>query len=349
MARTSFLRSTPHGCRRADPRARTACSAPICRSPSGRGTAARVGPDDSPSPIERAQPRCALQHLLWSPDELGLARAHVVRRARHRRRHLRPARRCATSWRRTATSSMSSAPAAAWPCPVGCAASGLLGRPPAAARRGGPAARPAALPRRATRRPSPTTTTCRNDFYRLVLGPSSPTRAPTGTTDGIDARGGPGGQVRADLPQARAASRACGCSTSAAAGARWRSTPPSTTACAVVGITLSEAQAGARPRARSPRPAWPTRSRSACRTTATSTTVRSTPSARIGMFEHVGAAAACGEYLDEPARAARARRAGCSTTPSPGRPRRRRRRRSRARSWAATCSPTASCSRSARS
>ena len=52
------------------------------------------------------------------------------------------------------------------------------------------------------------------------------TPAPTGPTPGGTAGGGPAGQARPGLPQARPAARACGCSTSAAAGARWPCTPP---------------------------------------------------------------------------------------------------------------------------
>ena len=51
------------------------------------------------------------------------------------------------------------------------------------------------------------------------------------------------GQVRADLPQARASSRACACSTWDAAGAAWSATRPATTACEAVGITVSAEQA----------------------------------------------------------------------------------------------------------
>ncbi len=56
----------------------------------------------------------------------------------------------------------------------------------------------------------------------LHLRAASPTRR--------DARGGAGRQVRPRRPQARPASRGCGCSTSAAAGAAWSGTPRSTTA-----------------------------------------------------------------------------------------------------------------------
>ena len=75
---------------------------------------------------------------------------------------------------------------------------------------------------------------------------------------------------------------ACACSTSAAAGAPWRSTPPSTTTSSVVGITISQSQADLRPQAGGRGRASPTASRSGCRTTATSPTSGSTPSRRSG-------------------------------------------------------------------
>ena len=58
-------------------------------------------------------------------------------------------------------------------------------------------------------------------------------------------------EARARLHEARAASRASACSTWAAAGAASPCTPPRSTACSVLGITLSEPQAElARERAR---------------------------------------------------------------------------------------------------
>ena len=55
--------------------------------------------------------------------------------------------------------------------------------------------------------------------------------------------GRPARQARPRLPQARPDARARGSSTSAAAGAPWPCTPPASTACSVVGITLSQEQA----------------------------------------------------------------------------------------------------------
>ncbi len=81
-----------------------------------------------------------------------------------------------------------------------------------------------------------------NDFYRLVLGESMTYSCARFARARRHPRRGPGGQVRPDLPQARAAARACGCSTSAAAGAAWPCTPRPTTRWPRSGITLSEQQ-----------------------------------------------------------------------------------------------------------
>ena len=56
-------------------------------------------------------------------------------------------------------------------------------------------------------------------------------------------RGGPDGQARAGLPEARPPSPACGSSTSAAAGAAWCCTPPPQHGVRAVGVTISERQA----------------------------------------------------------------------------------------------------------
>ena len=97
--------------------------------------------------------------------------------------------------------------------------------PPAAG--GGPDARVAALPRsrrrgrlvplRPVERVLPAHARPVDDVLVRALG------GPGGR-----ARGGPVGQARAHLPEAGPARRACGSSTSAAAGARWPCTPPST-------------------------------------------------------------------------------------------------------------------------
>ena len=77
------------------------------------------------------------------------------------------------------------------------------------------------------------------------------------------ARGGPGGEARAGLPQARRWSRASGCSTSAAAGAASRSMPPLATASRSSGSPSRSRRPGG-PRARRARPASATGSRSGC-------------------------------------------------------------------------------------
>ena len=151
--------------------------------------------------------------------------------------------------------------------------------PPAAARRRRRRRRCAAAagtPRRATPPRSATTTTCRTS--------STPGARPVdglhlrGVPEGRrDAGGGAGREVRPGLPQARPASRACGCSTSAAAGAAWSCTPPSTTACRALGVTLSRAagrvgrarrspSAGLTERRRGPLPGLPRRARDAAST-----------------------------------------------------------------------------------
>ena len=202
----------------------------------------------------------------------------------------------------------------------------------------------AATRRRATRRRSPTTTTSPTRFYRLVLGPSMTYSCAVFARPGRLAGGGPGDQVRADLPQARPRSPACGCSTSAAAGAAWPCTPPSTTACR-----------RSASRSRSGRPSWP---RSGWPTPGLSDRVEIRLQdyrevddgpfdaiSSIGMFEHVGEAR-LGEYFGRLRGAAAA--AGPPAQPRhqppagpaapPARPQLRR---------TATCSPTASCTRSA--
>ena len=117
---------------------------------------------------------------------------------------------------------------------------GITGRP--GRRRGAAAARPAPQPSSATPAPSATTTTS----HRLLR--ALPRRVADLQLRGLLARGGvarrgPGDQARAGLHEARAAHRANACSTSAAAGAASRSTPPPATVSRSSGITLSPPQA----------------------------------------------------------------------------------------------------------
>ena len=60
-----------------------------------------------------------------------------------------------------------------------------------------------------------------NRFYEWVLGPEHGLHLRLLPERGRDPGGGAGQQVRPGRAQARAARRACGCSTSAAAGAAW--------------------------------------------------------------------------------------------------------------------------------
>ena len=60
-----------------------------------------------------------------------------------------------------------------------------------------------------------------NRFYEWVLGPSMAYTCACYPARGRHPGGGAGEQVRPGRPQAGAARRACGCSTSAAAGAAW--------------------------------------------------------------------------------------------------------------------------------
>ena len=68
-------------------------------------------------------------------------------------------------------------------------------------------ARPAAQQGAATPRRSATTTTSRTSFYRIVLGPSMTYSCAVFARPDGDAGAGPGQQVRAHLPQARPAAR----------------------------------------------------------------------------------------------------------------------------------------------
>ena len=118
--------------------------------------------------------------------------------------------------------------------------------------------------------------------------------------------GRPGRQARPRLPQARAAAPACGCSTSAAAGAAWRCTPPASTA------PTSSASRCPRSRRCWPASGWPRRdspgrSRSASRTTGTVDDGPFDAISSVGMAEHVGRAK-LPDYAAHPRGAPAARR-----------------------------------------
>ena len=157
-----------------------------------------------------------------------------------------------------------------------------------------------------------------NDFYALVLGPTMVYSCAVWDRRGHRPGRGAGGEARPGLPQAGAARRACGCWTSAAAGAAWPCTPRSGTA------PTSSASRSPRSRRRWPASGWP-RPGSTDRIDdpgaglpRRSTTGRSTRSARSG-WPSTSAAPACRRTSPRcttccgPA-------AGCSTTPSPGTP-----------------------------
>ena len=82
-----------------------------------------------------------------------------------------------------------------------------------------------------------------NRFYELLLGPSMAYTCAVYPTARRDPRGGPGGEVRPGLPQARAAGRVCACSTSAVAGEAWCATPSTHYGVTAIGVTLSKEQA----------------------------------------------------------------------------------------------------------
>ena len=253
-----------------------------------------AGPADAPVVVLRS--RRALRRLLWQPGELGLAQAYVTGEldvdGRPRRR------RCARSGARRAT--RASGPARVRPGDCGrrrgaprCG-SARSGAAPAGARRPTrPAARPAAQHRPRPGRDQPPL----RPVQRVLRAAPRRRRWPTPAATGPARRPGvrPGGraarQARPDLPQARPAARRCGCSTSAAAGARCRCTRRASTTARRSPASRSSARAAGLRRTRgSPSAAWRTWSRSGCRTTARcpSDGGRFDAVASIEMGEHVG-------------------------------------------------------------
>ncbi len=156
---------------------------------------------------------------------------------------------------------------------------------------------------------------------------------------GREPGGGAGGEVRPRRPQARPEPRACGCSTSAAAGAAWSGTPPRTTASTSSAVTLSRAAgelgAGARSSARGCRG----RCRDRTPTTATSPGREYDAICSIGLTEHIGVRN-YPAYFALPARQAARRRAAAQPLHHPRR--QPDRRIAGRRSSTATSSPTAS-------
>ena len=82
-----------------------------------------------------------------------------------------------------------------------------------------------------------------NRFYEWVLGPSMAYTCAVYPHEQASLERGAGGEVRPGLPQARPAARACGCSTSGAAGAAWCATRREHYGVQALGVTLSRQQA----------------------------------------------------------------------------------------------------------
>ena len=229
--------------------------------------------------------RARSRYLLTAPGDLGLARAYVHRRARASTATSRRSTTLAAGSRERTTGAERPTPPAPRLGPAGCSAA-------RAAAAGGGAPRGAAAcgtRRRATPRRSRTTTTCRTAFYELVLGPSMaytcavyPT--PDATLEEAQATSSTWSAASSAL------SRACGCSTSAAAGAAWCVHAAKHYGVTAIGVTLSRASrpswAQRRSSARARRP-WP---RSGTSTTATCPSAASTRCRSIGLTEHIGVA-----------------------------------------------------------
>ena len=185
---------------------------PSDRDPSLRRKPARPARGRAPATIVVRSPD-ALRRIVTAPGELGFGRAYVagdldvegdIFDALTLGDHLPGVKLSPKQWAAAAKLVGHRGPQAAAPSARG----GAPARPPPleGARRGGDRA---------------TTTTSSNDFYRMVLGPSMTYSCAVFDDAERHARGCAGAEVRADLPQARPAARACACSTSAAAGAAW--------------------------------------------------------------------------------------------------------------------------------
>ena len=143
----------------------------------------------------------ALRRILWAPGELGVARAFVAGDLDRRRRSLRAA----------AHPQPGLGPRPAQAGDADPAHRGGRRRPPGRARaaaaataRGVPARRAGSTPSPATPRSSATTTTWATTSTGWCSGPSMTYSCARFVTADDHARGGPGGQARTDLPQARA-------------------------------------------------------------------------------------------------------------------------------------------------
>ena len=261
----------------------------------------------------------AVRRIVWSPGELGLARAFVAGDLDAEGDLFEPVADAPGDF--PARPPPAPPPAPANSRGAGCGTAGGRARPAVAApARGVPASRPAPLagPRRPRREPPLRRgqrllpAGARPDHDLLVR----PVRHTTSAT----------------LEEAQAAKhelicRKLGldrrpgqrsCSTSAADGARWPSTPPAITTPRSP-ASPSAASRPTKPAGGWPRQGWPTGSRSGCRTTATSAASSSTPSPR----------SACSSTSAPRRHGPRTSRrspgpswsppAACSTTPSPSR------------------------------
>ena len=252
----------------------------------------------------------ALAHVLRAPGELGHRARLRVGHARGRRPRRRDAS-CVDTWKPPPLSTAASRAPRGWPP---CAPCGLM-RPPAPPGRRAAPARQAAHARRATRGRSATTTTSATSSSRLFLDESMTYSCAVFVARRADARGGPGGQARAGLHEARPPAGRARARRRLRLGQLRDPRRPASTASRSSGITLSEPQARARARAGRPRRGCRTGSRSASPTTASSRGEPFDAIASIGMVEHVGEEQH--RPLRQPARrAAAARAAGCSTTAS---------------------------------
>ena len=236
-------------------------SAATCRSGCAPGTARRPGrptrrevvlrsPDAyagcSGTRASSAPPRPTSPASSTSHGDLAAALTHVFAVARERGLS-------AVGRRRPRWSARSGRPPG----------SACSGRPPAAPAIAGQDARPAAQQLR-DRRAISHHYDLSNDFYALMLDPTMAyscgywTSRPTRRTR-VGRRAAR--QARPGLPQARPRARDDACSTSAAAGARSRCTPPSTSARRSPASRSPRSRRGSSTRG-SPSAGWPTRSRS---------------------------------------------------------------------------------------
>ena len=224
------------------------CSAATCRCGSSSGTAAHVGPPSRRAPgTLRVRSPDALRRILWRPERARPGPGLRGRRPRRRRRPVRAARRrCAGDPRghaprlvgapgrrsRAAAHARPAAPAAAAAARGGAARGRRHSR--ASRRRGHQP------PLRRRQRLLPARARPVDDLLVRPLRSTSASTSPTAQAAKHELicrkLGLPSGPARA-------------CSTSAAAGARWPSTPPRHHDVSVVGITISRAQADAGPQA----------------------------------------------------------------------------------------------------